>query len=393
MCRCCQSCWEDFYWNCIEEKFCYDENIANYDPEEDEYATEKRPRNGFYSSEESMENNNAPICRQPSSIGHSSILSAKIHEDDLRREIQTNVPMLAPEVMAVFANSQIFQEHSPPKSIAKSPASVKFAISPDSPPIEASSVPSLEGSASTLKREDDSDKLLKRLEGSSRQDVHSSKFGSTIIPAIVEEAQDDEVVLRPPRNLIEASASFSGSTSLINKNISHLQPEQPYFSTRPASENDIFTIASASNYNAISMTPEVPAISYSNLPKNYLETPTVEKYRESVSLYSIQTAGMMSANVDLSMPRYYGKSDLIMHSAAETRSSRNLNLSDISMASSSTPVSSNSIRQVEKSKRLKNIRTALPPLNLQLVRGSSSSNMKEKEKEKDKLKAKDSIKL
>ncbi|XP_065078760.1 uncharacterized protein LOC135701760 [Ochlerotatus camptorhynchus] len=392
MCRCCQSCWEDFYWNCIEEKFCYDETIANYDPEDDEYATEKKPQNGFYNSEESMENNNAPICRQPASIGHNSIVSSKIHEDDLRREIQTNVPMLAPEVMAVFANSQIFQEHSPPKSITKSPASVKFAISPDSPPIETSSVPSLESSASTLKREDDSDKLLKRLEGS-RQDLQSSKFGSKVIPSIVEEAQDDEVVLRPPRSLIEASASFSGSTSLINKNISHLQAEQPYFSTRPASENDIFTIASSSNYNAISMTPEVPAISYSNLPKSYLETPTVEKYRESVSLYSIQTAGMLSANVDLSMPRYYGKSDLIMHSANETESTRNLNLSDISMAGSSTPVSSNSIRHIEKSKRLKNIRTALPPLNLQLIRGSSSPNNKEKEKEKDKLKAKDSIKL
>lgn len=392
MCRCCQSCWEDCYWNCIEEKFCYDENIANYDPEEDEYATEKKPRNGFYNSEESMENNNAPICRQPASIGHSSILSSKVHEDDLRREIQTNVPMLAPEVMAVFANSQIFQEHSPPKAIAKSPASVKFAISPDSTPIEASSVPSLESSLTTLKREDDSDKLLKRLEGS-RQDIRSSKFGSTVIPSIVEETHEDEVILRPTRTLIEASASFSGSTSLINKNLSHLQAEQPYFSTRPASENDIFTIASASNYNAISMTPEVPAISFSNLPKNYLETPTVEKYRESVSLYSIQTAGMLSANVDLSMPRYYGKSDLIMHSANETKSTRNMNYSDISLASSSTPVSSNSTRQVEKSKRLKNIRTALPPLNLQLIRGISSSNIKEKEKEKDKLKPKDSIKL
>nr|XP_029734294.1 uncharacterized protein LOC115269611 [Aedes albopictus] len=390
MCRCCQSCWEDFYWNCIEERFCYDETIANYDPEEDEYVIEKKARNGFYNSEDSVQNNN-PICRQPSSIGQSSTLSSKIHEDDLRRGIQTNV-MVAPEVMAVFANSQIFQEHSPPKSVSKSPPSVKFAISPDSPSIEATSVPS---SLDTSKQEDDSDKLLKRLEGS-YPDLRGSKPGSTIIPAIVEEVQDDEVVLRPPRSMIEASASFSGSTSLINnKNISHLQAEQPYFSTRPASENDIFTISSASNYNAISMTPEVPAISYSNLPKNYLETPTVEKYRESVSLNSIQTAGILSAKEDLSMPRYYGKSDLIMNSASHSKSNRNL--SDSNMAGSSTPVSStSSVRQVEKSKRLKNIRTALPPLNLQLIRGSSSSNLKEKEKEareKEKIKAKDSIKL
>ncbi|XP_062545388.1 uncharacterized protein LOC134211973 [Armigeres subalbatus] len=382
MCRCCQSCWEDFYWNCIEERFCYDETIANYDPEDDEYATEKKTGNGFYNSEESVQNNN-PICRQPSSIGHHS-LSSKVHEDDLRRDIQTNVPMLAPEVMAVFANSQIFQEHSPPKSVTKSPASVKFAISPDSSPIAASTVQSQE----TDKREDDSDKLLKRLEGS-YTNLNGSKFGSTAIPAIVEEVNEDEVVLRPPRTLTEASASFSGSTSLINKNLSHLQAGQPYFSTRPASENDIFTISSASNYNAISMTPEVPAISFSYLPKNYLETPTVEKYRESVSLYSIQTAGILSAKEDLSMPRYYGKSDLIMNSAGQIKGSRNL--SESSMTGSSTPVSSNSVRHLEKSKRLQNIRTGLPPLNLQLIRGSSSSNLKEREKEareKEKQRAK-----
>uniref|UniRef100_A0A1B0FY59 Uncharacterized protein n=1 Tax=Phlebotomus papatasi TaxID=29031 RepID=A0A1B0FY59_PHLPP len=28
MCRCLQSIWEDFYWHCIEEKFCYDESIG-----------------------------------------------------------------------------------------------------------------------------------------------------------------------------------------------------------------------------------------------------------------------------------------------------------------------------------------------------------------------------
>lgn len=209
----------------------------------------------------------------------------------------------------------------------------------------------------------------------------------------MEETNDDidEVVLRPPRNLIEASASFAGSTGVINKNLSHLQAEQPYFSTRPASENDIFTISSASNYNAISMTPEVPAISFSNLPKNYLETPTVEKYRESVSLYSIQTAGISTVKDDYSMPRYYRKSDMIVNSA--DRSSKDLD--EVGpMSVSSSAITPGPLKQVEKSKRLKNIRTALPPLNLQLIRGHSSSNLKEKEKEakdKEKLKSKDSI--
>ncbi|XP_039431909.1 uncharacterized protein LOC120414689 [Culex pipiens pallens] len=398
MCRCCQSCWEDFYWSCFEERFCYDETIAHYDPEEDEYAVKKKSTNGFYNSEDSLENNNAPICRQPASFGRNNSLSSKVHEDDLRREIQTNVPMLAPEVLAVFANSQIFQEQAPTKPAVKSPTSVKFAISPDSP----ISAVSLDANTSTPKtsrsgsevatREDDSNKLLKRLEGS-QSELRPTRFGSRIIPEIVEETNDDidEVVLRPPRNLIEASASFAGSTGVINKNLSHLQAEQPYFSTRPASENDIFTISSASNYNAISMTPEVPAISFSNLPKNYLETPTVEKYRESVSLYSIQTAGISTVKEDYSMPRYYRKSDMIVNSA--DRSSKDLD--EVGpMSVSSSAITPGPLKQVEKSKRLKNIRTALPPLNLQLIRGHSSSNLKEKEKEakdKEKLKSKDSI--
>ncbi|XP_055633328.1 uncharacterized protein LOC129773710 [Toxorhynchites rutilus septentrionalis] len=384
-------CWEDLYWNCIEERFCYDEAIANYDPAEDEYVPQTKTGNGFYNSDESLENNNAPICRQPASITRSTNFSSKIHEDDLRREIQTNVPMLAPEVMAVFANSQIFQEHSPSKSSTKNPPAVKFAFSLELPSDEAISPRSedkTDTATSDAKRKEDSDRLLKRLEGS-QQDIQLSRFGTTTIPAIVEEDHDDELILRPPRSLgsTEASTSFGGSNFAIGKKVSHLQAEQPYFPTRPASENDIFTISSTSNYNSISMTPEVPAISFTNLPKNYLETPTVEKYRESVSLYSIQTA-VSSGKPDYSMPRYYRKSDLILNMPDRS----NTRLDDSNFTSSATSISSVPVKQVEKSKRLKNIRNALPPLNLQLIRGNSSANLREKEA-KEKLKKKDSIRL
>lgn len=135
------------------------------------------------------------------------------------------------------------------------------------------------------------------------------------------------------------------------------------------------------------MTPEVPAISFTNLPKNYLETPTVEKYRESVSLYSIQTA-VNSAKQDYSMPRYYRKSDLILNIPDRS----NTRLDESTLNSSTTSVASNPVKQIEKSKRLKNIRNALPPLNLQLIRGNSSANLREKEA-KEKLKTKDSIRL
>lgn len=43
--------------------------------------------------------------------------SSKIREEDYR-QIQTNVPFLAPEILAVFANSQIFHDNQPTKSLA-----------------------------------------------------------------------------------------------------------------------------------------------------------------------------------------------------------------------------------------------------------------------------------
>lgn len=144
------------------------------------------------------------------------------------------------------------------------------------------------------------------------------------------------------------------------------------------------------------MTPEVPAISYSNLPKNYLETPVIEKYRESVSLYSIQTAGInrQSQTDSLSMPRYYGKSDLFV-SGIDRANSRSADAVEMNQSDSDDKglaasdgsgnglsVSSSALSKAkrsrsvaaERSKRLMNIRTALPPLNLGLIRGSSSSN-------------------
>ncbi|CAG9856226.1 unnamed protein product [Phyllotreta striolata] len=31
MCKCCQRCWESCWWNLVEERFCFDETIANYE--------------------------------------------------------------------------------------------------------------------------------------------------------------------------------------------------------------------------------------------------------------------------------------------------------------------------------------------------------------------------
>lgn len=131
----------------------------------------------------------------------------------------------------------------------------------------------------------------------------------------------------------------------------------PYFSVRPASETDIFTIAGSS---MISMTPEIPTISMTTLPKNYADTPTIEKYKESVSLYSIQTSNMERArDTDFSMPRYYGKSEMIAQSVE--------NLTTIK----TTVARTTAAKKTEKSKRLKLLRANLPPLSLHINKEKS----------------------
>lgn len=143
-------------------------------------------------------------------------------------------------------------------------------------------------------------------------------------------------------------------TPILNKRLRNVQ-SVPYFSFRPASENDIFIIAGTS-MTQISMTPEIPSISYSTLPKNYEDTPTIEKYKEAVSLHSIQTTNIERANdMDFSMPRYFGKADMIAQSADNLVKS--------------------GPKKIEKSKRLKMLRSNLPPLSIHIN--------KEKSKEKN----------
>lgn len=183
----------------------------------------------------------------------------------------------------------------------------------------------------------------------------SSLYASKQFPSIKEvDDEQDEIVLRPrPNDDVQIFRS-----PILNKRLRSVQ-SVPYFSFRPASENDIFTI-SGNNSNSIgqiSMTPEIPSISYSTLPKNYEETPTIEKYKESVSLYSIQTANTVrDSEFDFSMPRYFGRSEII----AQHQSADNL------VSAKSSGQLRPQAKRVEKSKRLKLLRTSLPPLTIHL---------------------------
>ncbi|XP_063699910.1 uncharacterized protein LOC134830380 [Culicoides brevitarsis] len=369
MCRCCRLCWEELYWNCIEERFCFDENIAKYDPEEDEHYIKKELQNGFVNNgvvgsspirevvpvENSLQNNNDPICVQP-----------KLTKAEFAREIQTTVPILAPEVFAAFANSQIFQLHASSKM-----------TSPTSPPAGIHKVASSNSMRS--RADSNADELLKRLEDQpkpvsievNRRASESPAILRHQIPKIVEEKHQSDDQLsqsvtdnsqNTPMSPIHLSPIVSqenyGSMKIVNKN---LQLEAPYFSFRPASENDIFAITqpnSNSNASRISQTPEVPSVSFNALPKNYLDTPSIGEYRESKSLYEIQTAGIVQqAGVEkFSMPRYYSKSHLFKKNQQQGPSTSSNESMKMGGEDHRTP------KRIEKSRRLKNLRMQLPPL-------------------------------
>lgn len=109
------------------------------------------------------------------------------------------------------------------------------------------------------------------------------------------------------------------------------------------------------------MTPEVPSISFASLPKNYEDTPTIEKFRASTSLYSIQTANEAKATEknEFSMPRYYRKSGLVSSPSTET-------ISEESFTTSRRQL-------VEKSKRLQTARLQLPPLHIRQKQDDSKN--------------------
>lgn len=175
------SCLEDCYWYCIEERFCFDKDIGkSYNfifhlnvwrlqywvirnnviffvsvyhkmifqwiimpmkmsiwqsemekhsmrqllrSQADQYASSPDARKTFWGKWKKLSSQTS-IFFNLNSVSSLNSSSSKIREEDYR-QIQTNVPFLAPEILAVFQNSQIFHDHQPSKSLAivhKSPS-------------------------------------------------------------------------------------------------------------------------------------------------------------------------------------------------------------------------------------------------------------------------------
>lgn len=98
-------------------------------------------------------------------VSYRVFCSSKIHEDDFKREIQTANVNLAPEIVQVFAHSQIFHDHKPLKAKATSPQPTTFSIG--SPKVDKSNLHQI--------NEEGSKKLLERLEEGNEWQSHLDK--------------------------------------------------------------------------------------------------------------------------------------------------------------------------------------------------------------------------
>lgn len=249
----------------------------------------------------------------------------------------------------------------------------------------------------------------------------SSVQRTKTIHSIAEEDNDtpDEVDIRHHRQISASSQTLSPS-SVHKKRPVHLRLKHvqsvPQFPTYPGSAAAISgrpwsQAGETTTKDGIFIipTPEMPAISLKKLPRNYLDTPSLDQYQPSTSLTSIQLQNKQrDEKFDFQMPRYYGHSELYLPTPAisqeeinrsnlratkqaqvalnKNRSMVNLNQRSASPVSKSAStqnimlagrsegrgamVSGSSDSSMasgggEKSKRLKILRGNLPPLMIQ----------------------------
>ncbi|XP_047036617.1 uncharacterized protein LOC124642298 isoform X1 [Helicoverpa zea] len=95
LCKSCQYCLETMYWNCCEERFCFDKKIATYKLEEDVSHT-----NGYINSGASLD---SVVTEQPVNNNHlppRAIVGREVNE----------VPLHADKLYEVFSKSLIFRD-------------------------------------------------------------------------------------------------------------------------------------------------------------------------------------------------------------------------------------------------------------------------------------------
>lgn len=162
------------------------------------------------------------------------------------------------------------------------------------------------------------------------EDINSVKRSKTF-HSIAEEEDEiaDEVDLRPKPHQRQLSQSSQTLSPTVHKKrpfhlrLKHVQsvPQLPTYPTsslggrpwsqagEPITKDGIFIIP----------TPELPSISMRRLPRNYLDTPSVDPYPPTTgSLTSIQKQNQQRSDekFNFQMPRYYGHSELYLPTPA-----------------------------------------------------------------------------
>lgn len=238
--------------------------------------------------------------------------------------------------------------------------------------------------------------------------------------SIAEEADDDEdeddaVDLRYRREMSLSSQTLSPSKKRpLHLRLKHVQsvPQFPTYPNATVSSLGEGGVGGGGGFRPWSQasetmtrdgvfiiaTPELPAISLKRLPRNYLDTPSLDEYHESSSLSSIQMRERERSNntFNFQMPRYYGRSELYLPTPAISQ--EEINRANLRAKQNRVPLKKNQsmvnlnhrsaspdppttfhnmqpgrseghlrgdVHGVDKSKRLKVLRGHLPPLMIQ----------------------------
>lgn len=234
------------------------------------------------------------------------------------------------------------------------------------------------------------------------EDLMDAGSKAKTFASIAEEEDDDDVVDLRHRDISVSSQTLSPSKKRppVHLRLKHVQ-SVPQFPTYPSPSAGRPWSQSGETMTKdgifIINTPEVPAIALKRLPRNYLDTPSLDRYKESSSLSSIQMENKRRVDdqFNFQMPRYYGHSELYLPTPAisqedinranirakQTRVSlkKNKSMVNLNLRSASPDPKSASTQNImlagqsegqigtplEKSKRLKVLRGNLPPLMIQ----------------------------
>ncbi|CAG9792587.1 unnamed protein product [Diatraea saccharalis] len=369
-CKSCQYCLETMYWNCCEERFCFDKKIATYKLEEDSAHV-----NGYSNMGASAE---SVVTSQPLNNNHLPPAAS--------RQL-TEMPLHADKLYEVFSKSLIFRDdHELKKNSTDSLDELETKSEPDyldkpnrtkvyfedevNSPVtdfEIMFKDELLADYGMFKIDEEEEAERKSSDGEEglTMNVVTVKKQDVVKPSTVTMKNEDKITIhhpiykydpisvvalpstlslprvenvkgilrsnsakglervdsvnkpsRPVLNRVESLKSIDPQK--INKVLARVPHRSASFLNIPVhltpekpplmkSKSVVGVLSSADSEIKLSSLPDTPIIKSTNLPRFFADSPAIPEYRGDTTLQSIKMkTELMFQENDFSMPRYYG---------------------------------------------------------------------------------------